>query len=359
MCRLLGVVTRERSSLLESVPEELPLFTALSERHKDGWGVAWYADDRGQRPREAVEDEASAAGSASGGFDGADRAEGADGADSAAADPDEELRREVADAASGLVVRRGVDTARASNDYGTAALDADGEIVIAHLRRATAGLRVTLVNTHPFTEGPVAFAHNGQFDLPEGFREKVLAAGGRAPRGTTDSELYFSLITLHAREHDWATAIQRAAADVTAWVQELGGRYPEGLNCLLMTPDALYGYAQSDPEQLEATSRWDVYDLMHRADEDRVVITSTGYEQNGYTAVGQGAAITVRRGTLAVEHRSPLPGFQLASSRAEGELAWARRRPDAPGAQPSLAALEGAALEDAALEDAALEDAAG
>ena len=40
MCRLLGVVSRGERPLPDIVPDELPLFTALSERHKDGWGVA-------------------------------------------------------------------------------------------------------------------------------------------------------------------------------------------------------------------------------------------------------------------------------------------------------------------------------
>lgn len=301
MCRLLGVVSRRHTPLLEAVRDELPLFTALSEKHKDGWGVAWYA------PGTAGEEHG--------------------------------LRRETADARSGLQVRRGIDTARASNEYGQAVADADGEIVIAHLRRASEGLVLSLENTHPFTEGPVAFAHNGQFDMPDGFRERVLTLGGRPAAGTTDSELYFSLIVLHAREHGWARAIQMAAHEITQWVPEMGGRYPEGLNCLLMTPDALVAYAQSDPEQLLPESTWDVYDLMHREDADRVLVGSTGYDQPGFSALEQGHALTIHRGTLEVEAHEPIDGFVLAPARAEGEAAWAARRPDAPGAQPSLALL--------------------
>lgn len=289
MCRLLGVVTREHTPLLTSVAGELPLFTALSERHKDGWGAAWYT---------TASDEAHPA----------------------------------------LELRRGIDTARASNEYGRAMAEADGEVVIVHLRRASEGLALQLSNTHPFVEGDIAFAHNGQFDMPDGLRERILARGGRRPEGTTDSELYFSLITAHARETDWARAVQRAAADLTAWIPELGGRYPEGLNCLLMTPSALIAYAQADPDQLLPESTWDTYDLRYIRERQRVLISSTGYPQDGWTSIEQGQAITVHRGSLEVEVAEPLDGFRLAPAQAQGEAAWAARRPDAPGAQRTWAA---------------------
>lgn len=293
MCRLLGVVSRDHSSLLEMVPEELPLFTALSEKHKDGWGVAWY-------PAEQVEGDVRP------------------------------------------TVRKGIDTARASNEYGGACAEADGEIVIAHLRRASEGLGLSLANTHPFVEGEVAFAHNGQFDMPEGLRAWVLEQGGRPAEGTTDSELYFSLITLHAREMGWARAIQQAARDLTVRIPELDGRYPEGLNCLLLTPTALIAYAQSDPAQLFPESTWDTYDLRYLAEDRRVIVSSTGYPQDGFATVEHGQAIVVHRGSLEVEVLAPLPDFEIAPAHVEGEAAWAASRPEAPGAQPSLARLAAA-----------------
>lgn len=285
MCRLLGVVTREHTPLIEAVADELPLFTALSEKHKDGWGAAWY----GGGPR----------------------------------------RRE-------LQLRKGVDTARASTAYGEVMSEADGELVIVHLRRASEGLALRLENTHPFVEEQIAFAHNGQFDMPDGLADRILSLGGRAVEGTTDSELYFSLITARACEHGWAEAVQRAAADLTAWIPEFGGRYPEGLNCLLMTPDHLVAYAQADPDQLLPESTWDTYDLRWVREERRVLVSSSGYPQDGWTSIAQGQAIGIDRGSLAVTVHEPLDGFFIAPAQAQGEQAWAARRPDAPGAQASL-----------------------
>src|SRR5699024_998248 len=78
-------------------------------------------------------------------------------------------------------VRRGTDTARASGAYGDAVAEARGEVIVVHLRRASVGLALTPENTHPFVEGEVTFSHNGQFDLSDQLRTRILARGGRAP----------------------------------------------------------------------------------------------------------------------------------------------------------------------------------
>ena len=271
MCRLLGVVSRGERPLPEVVPDELPLFTALSERHKDGWGVASYPSGSG-----------------------------ADGGD----DP----------APLSPLLRRGTDTALASNAYGDAVAEACGEVIVVHLRRASVGLALTPENTHPFVEGPVTFSHNGQFDLSEQLRERILARGGRTPVGTTDSELFLSLITAWAAELppreervDWALAVQHAAAELTALTNELFGRPPESLNCLLTTPGRLIAFAQHDPAQAPTDQPAEVYDLRWRAEPDRVLVSSTGYPQPGFATLAQGAALTVHRGTLRVEEHPPLP----------------------------------------------------
>lgn len=297
MCRLLGVVTTHARPLIEAVPTELPLFTALSERHKDGWGIAWYPDGEGE--------DAATAGRG---------------------------RPVVSGRSARPTVAKGVDTARASTAYGDATGRADGELILAHLRRASVGLPVQPENTHPFVAGQIAFAHNGQFDLPEGLRERILARGGRTPEGTTDSELFLSLITVHAAEleaeraggateaagqdwsevagdaagRDWGRAIQRAAAELTSLALELGTRVPESLNCLLIAPDALFAFSQYDMVQAPKDQPEEVYELRFRADAARVLVSSTGYAQDGFTTIPLGGAIRVDRQSLAVQELAPL-----------------------------------------------------
>lgn len=277
MCRLLGVVSREPISLDRAVAEEIEPFTAQSEVHSDGWGVAWF---------EAADGPGAADGS------GASAAAAARGTGPV---PLSNPRRPQ--------IRRRLDVARESAAYREAVRAAMGPMMLIHLRKASPGLALRIDNTHPFREGETVFAHNGQFDLPEGLREAVLARGGRAPEGTTDSELYFSLIELHARDTDPATAVQRAAAEITALSLEYGTRVPEALNCLYMTPDLLIAYQQSDPAQARPHHTADNYSLRYRIDADRVIVASTGIPQTGYLEVGEGQVLVVHRNDLSVSVR--------------------------------------------------------
>lgn len=270
MCRLLGVVSREPISLDRAVAEEIEPFTAQSEVHGDGWGVAWFSADDGEGgvPLEML------------------------------ANP----RRPQ--------IRRRLDVARESAAYREAVHAATGPLMLIHLRKASPGSPLEIANTHPFREGETVFAHNGQFDLPPGLAEAVLARGGRTPDGTTDSELFFSLIELHARDTDAATAVQRAAAELTALSLEYGTRVPEALNCLYMTPDLLVAYQQSDPAQARPHHTADNYSLRYRIDADRVIVASTGIPQTEYLEVGEGQALVVDRGDLSVTLRPRLPELQ-------------------------------------------------
>lgn len=264
MCRLLGVVSREPISLDRAVPEEIEPFTEQSHLHKDGWGVAWYTAE--------------------------------DGAPEVPVNP----RRPQ--------IRRHLDVARESSAYDAAIRAATGPMMLVHLRRASPGLPLELRNTHPFREGETVFAHNGQFDLSEELRADVLARGGRTPEGTTDSELFFSLVELYARETDPAQAVQAAAAELTALSVAYSGRVPEALNCLYMTPNLMVAYQQHDPDQASRHGRPDVYALRYRIDADRVIVASSGIPQQEYLEVGEGQALVIDRADLSVSVRGALPG---------------------------------------------------
>lgn len=76
--------------------------------------------------------------------------------------------------------------------------------VLAHVRAASPGMPVTEVNCHPFTHGPLAFAHNGDVGgftairraLRRGLSDKVYDG----LEGTTDSEHLFALfLDLHGQ----------------------------------------------------------------------------------------------------------------------------------------------------------------
>lgn len=274
MCRLLGVVSRDPIALDRAVGEEIEPFTAQSEIHRDGWGVAWFDDEDGPgRPGGAADQHPAT-----------DRVE-----------PLANPRRPQ--------IRRHLDVARESAAYREAITAARGPMMLVHLRRASPGLPLRIANTHPFREGETVFAHNGQFDLSDPLRAAILARGGRTPEGTTDSELFLSLITLHQRERDLAAAVQHAAAELTALCLQHGSRVPEALNCLVMTLDEMVAYQQHDPAQAARHQVADMYALRYRIDADRVIVASTGIPQTGHLEVGEGQALVIERSDLSVSVR--------------------------------------------------------
>jgi predicted glutamine amidotransferase len=182
MCRLLGYVTAEPTSLVDLLGrEDFAAFTALTSVHDDGWGMAWYAADDGRlhhaRSARSAENEAS---------------------------------------------------------YAELAEQALGRVGIVHLRWASPGIPIRVENSHPFVEGQLAMAHNGHIASIERL-EGLLTPGSRAAlTGGTDSERYFRYV-LQCIE-----AAGDEAAGLGEAVATLAAEFPQAsLNALLLTPERL------------------------------------------------------------------------------------------------------------------------
>ena len=184
MCRMLGCVSRERTSLRPELLEaERPLLHT-GDTEDSGWGMVVYPHGEGEEPR---------------------CARFPDGADQAGD-----------------------------------AVDAMGRILMAHVRRATHG-DLSEENTHPFCLGEYAFCHSGSV----GSHDRLMGLpDGAGPRGQTDSERLFHRLL---REVDPAPdkvvdglrrAVSAAAAcgPVTA------------LNFLFSDGEHLYAYRLGDYE---------------------------------------------------------------------------------------------------------------
>ena len=115
---------------------------------------------------------------------------------------------------------------------------------LAHIRHATAG-EPAIENTHPFEQHGRLFAHNGVLgDLPA-LRER-LGAHAELVRGSTDSELYFTLITKRIEEHDGdvAAGIGHAAREIAAELSLYS------LNMLLTTATDIWALRYPDTNEL-------------------------------------------------------------------------------------------------------------
>jgi predicted glutamine amidotransferase len=115
---------------------------------------------------------------------------------------------------------------------------------LAHIRHATAA-EPAIENTHPFEQHGRLFAHNGVVgDLPA-LRER-LGDHAALVRGSTDSELYFTLMTKRIEEHggDVAAGITHAAREIAAEITLYS------LNMLLTTPTDVWALRYPETNEL-------------------------------------------------------------------------------------------------------------
>ncbi len=262
MCRLLGVVSTTAQPLTTLLADDLPPYTALSAEHCDGWGVAHWND------RDALE------------------------------------------------LTKAAEAAAGSSGYREALAGAHTDAALLHLRKASSGMDNTALNTHPFTDGRIAFAHNGWASDAAKLDAMVTSAGGPACAGTTDSERYFSLLR---------AALTGAAPEValTAVSTAVFDAMPtEALNCLLLTEDALYAYTSYDGTRPTASGKdpHESYEMGFRVLPDRVIVASSGWAHDDapWEPLRNGQILRVGRRDLHTSVHRLVPAHALA---AVGRLA--------------------------------------
>ncbi|MCX4745725.1 class II glutamine amidotransferase [Kitasatospora sp. NBC_01287] len=249
MCRLLGVVTPAPIRLADSLADLVEPFTGLSREHRDGWGIAaWRTDGE-------------------------------------------------------LAVAKEVLAAHASEAFPKALAETVTDAALLHIRMASPGLPTEPRNTHPFSAGAIAFAHNGWFTPVDAVDALIGPELLAAARGDTDSERYFLRVLARLRTEDPVDALARAAADIRAHAGFAS------LNCLLLTPQALYAYADEDPDSEVSRRRGpDFFRLRYQADAERAVVASSGIgpqpEQAGWSVLPYRQVLEIRRADLRVStHR--------------------------------------------------------
>jgi glutamine amidotransferase len=115
---------------------------------------------------------------------------------------------------------------------------------LAHIRHATAG-EPTVQNTHPFEQHGRLFAHNGVVGGLDALRSR-LGEHAELVQGTTDSELYFTLMTKRIEEQDGDIA-----AGIAQAAQEIAAEIPlYSLNMLLTTPTDIWALRYPDTNEL-------------------------------------------------------------------------------------------------------------
>lgn len=266
MCRLLGYVTTHKTSVVDVLGrDDFDTFTALTEVHSDGWGMAWHR---------SLGDETESVSSP--------------------------------------------HNASIDQQYKTLSEQALGCCGLVHLRWATGGLPVSPENTHPFTDAGYAFAHNGHVAPIDHLEAQLTAASRAALVGDTDSERYFRLILQCIDEADGDEA-----AGVTRALEILVREFPNSsLNALLLTPSRLFAIHinsrvdspveslremfESD-EAMPASHATEYYAMDYRITDDAVHVISSGVDADGWTRIPEDTAVMIDLATREVTRLHPVP----------------------------------------------------
>lgn len=264
MCRLLGYVASRPLAAVDVLgASSFKAFTSLASLHGDGWGLAWRGADQTthavSRP------------------------------DSAALDP----------------------------LYGELTREPLGSAGLVHLRWATGGLPVVPENTHPFTDGDYAFAHNGNIKPIARLEELLSPASMAKLRGDTDSERYFRFVLQCIDESDSETE------GVTRALHRLELEFPDvSLNALLLTPESLFAIhvnskATSPPRALTKLYESDAdmphrhatayYYMDYKITPDAVFVISSGIDEPGWLQVPPDSAARIDLRTREMTRLELLP----------------------------------------------------
>lgn len=248
MCRLLAYASSTPLTLADMLgPEGLTQFTELSTIHADGWGTARAEGDR-------------------------------------------------------IVTEVEPDAARSSDRFAHMAYSAPTDLALVHLRWATMGLPVAPQNTHPFTDGAVAFAHNGSVSPPGALEALISERWKPFLRGDTDSERYF--LALMSRLHGVEPTPEAVARAYAELLTEIMSSFTyTSLNSMLITPDHLVVACAFDEEAAATDEEPEYFRLRYRVHEDHVLVSSSGWGK-GWNTLPNGHVLVVDRGSLRTHEQT-------------------------------------------------------
>jgi len=235
MCRLMGYVAENATTLEEIAGPDFVQFTELSKKHGDGWGIS--TSDRGSSPSLLVEPA----------------------------------------------------RAKESEKYSKAVKGLTSNAALLHLRWATLGLSINEGNTHPFLYEEMSFIHNGGIMPPESLDRYIDQDLLDSMRGNTDSEKYFYSLVTQIRKLG-------PIPGLIAGVNEIKTNLIySSINAILLTPTKMIVVCEHNNDRIPDDEGPDYYELYYRKDAKGVIVASSGWNQAGWTLLPNHHILVVDR----------------------------------------------------------------
>ena len=191
------------------------------------------------------------------------------------------------------------------DDPGFSGIEAEGRIVIAHIRRASNPLNLPIEelrapeNIQPYRYGNIVFAHNGTIKIPEEMHP-YLGEFSAMVQGKNDSEIYFWLLIKNLETAgDLKEVVLRTVADLNdAWKdvpeekkERLKAPY-RGLNFVMSDGKKLYAYCRHDAVEGAGPTLCykdaPYYQMVYREENGGFVVASERMDNGEWKEMGDG-----------------------------------------------------------------------
>lgn len=240
MCRLMGYVAKQGTSVSAFAGPNFVEFKELSDFHRDGWGIV--TSDGSSKPALVVEPK----------------------------------------------------IAKESSKFSEVTSSLTSDAALLHLRWATGGLEVTEGNTHPFIYEEYSFIHNGGVFPPESLDQFVEPKFKALMRGTTDSERYFYALMTEIEKY----GLDEGVLSAVRMIREKCDF--SSLNGMLLTPTEFIIINEHNNDRIPQGQPSDYYDLLLRSDEQGVLVASSGWTQDGWKLIANHQVLLIDRATYAM-----------------------------------------------------------
>jgi predicted glutamine amidotransferase len=239
MCRLLGYISRSETDFPSISGPAFRDFLALSEVHKDSWGIALSGGDSSR-------------------------------------------------------VFKSAETALSSERF-RGAIKARATGGLLHFRWASPGIEVTEENAHPFIRDGISFIHNGALQPYEALVGAIPQDLLEFRQGTGDSELFFLYALNVIRQHGFRNGVLET-------IRTLRQEYSySSINSMFLSDDFLMVVSEHNPDNRPSWTTPEYYELRYRLDSQGCLVASSGWDQSDWVLIPNHHALFVDKKSMTVE----------------------------------------------------------
>lgn len=240
MCRLLGYVASQPTSISDFAGPNIDEFVQLSKIHKDSWGLC-FVDHQETK------------------------------------------------------LQKSVEAAAESHSFAQVLANERASGGLLHLRWASPGLEVNDRNAHPFSYEDIAFIHNGSLLPYDALLSEISPEFLHLRKGSGDSELFFLFALAKVKKLGFVSGVLET-------IRTLKESYKySSINSMFLNTDYLIIISEHHPENRPPWAEPNYYELSYRLDDSGCLVASSGWNQEGWQLIPNHSALIVDRATMKAE----------------------------------------------------------